>query len=173
MKNIKLMPIVVSLILAMVVCLSGCITINPPKASSPSPTSEPTPAVTSTTSIPTPQATEFDRTFDVPMTGIHMEYFDFRQGDMVVAELVIEGKYDIDLSICYEVETEGGTIINVAGSDVLSLEDIEGYKMFTFVAPVSSRYCFSFRGYYADKPDWKPFAQLSQVAKLHVIANPK
>jgi len=53
-KSTRFIPIILSLILVMVVSLSGCITVNPPAASSPSSTSEPSPAVTSTSSIPTP-----------------------------------------------------------------------------------------------------------------------
>lgn len=150
--------IIVTLILAMAVVFGGCTNTYSPAAP---------PA--------TPPPVTVERRVNVPMTGVHIEYFDFRQGDMVVGELVVEGKYDVDLSVSYVVEVEGGKIGNVTGSDVLSLEDIEGYEMFTFVAPVSGQYSFFLRGYYADKPgeDWKPFAQLSQEVKLHITVNPK
>ena len=162
MKNIKLTPIIVSLILVLVVGLGSCTKTNSSVAS---------PSVVAPQVVP--QSETVERRVNVPMTGVHLEYFDFKQGDMIIGELVVEGQYDVDLSICYMVKTDSGTIVNVAGSDVLDLENIEGYKMFTFVAPVSGQYCFSLRGYYADKPEWKPFAQLSGVVTLRITVNPK
>ena len=142
--------------LVMVVGLGGCTNVNPPAV------------------LPVASLSEtLERHIAVPMTGVHAEYFDFRQGDMVVGELVIDGKYDVDLSVGYMVEEGGIMIAGVVGSDVLSLEDIQGYEMFTFVVPVSANYVFFFRGYYADKPDGKPFAQLSEAVTLRITVNPK
>lgn len=55
LKSIRLMPIILSLILAMALGLSGCITINPPETPSPPATPEPVPPpAPAPTSIPAP-----------------------------------------------------------------------------------------------------------------------
>ena len=123
---------------------------------------------------PEPQSREFTREFFVPMTGLHVECFDFSEGDRVEGEFTVDGQYTVDLSVIYaETLLEGGKAYSLSNCILETGEALQ--RSFSFVAPVSSEYAFFFAGFYADKvDDGKPYEGLHETVtlNLYITVNP-
>ncbi len=119
-----------------------------------------------------PEPREFSRTFNVPMTDVHIEYFDFGEGDRIAGKFTVAGQYTVNLWVIYE-ETlpEGGKVLSPSNCVLETKEALE--KNFSFITPVSSRYAFFFGGFYADKADsGMPYRGLSQIVRLDITVYP-
>lgn len=138
--------VIVSLILV-ALGISGCATANPlPYTPSPTPTT-------------------ISRIIDIGMTGIHMEYFNFQRGDSIAGWFRVNGSYPVSLSVVYYQNLANRE--DTAMARVLDIDETLEEK-FTFVAPISTEYVFFFEGYYANRPDWKPYATLYEKVTLEL-----
>ena len=119
-----------------------------------------------------PPSVDFTRTFYVPLTGVHMESFNFKKGDNIEGKLTADGKFTIDLSVTYsETPPEGGKSYESLNRVLETGEIME--KNFSFVAPVSSEYVFLFSGFYADNVKaGKDYEGLHQTVSLDITVNP-